>query len=203
MRAKIDQGLFAQLHLDGHLSTELFDLLPHLLSMQSLIPQESGQLDLETAKDLLTYIWYNARTLKSKESLAASRVEHCARHTLTIIYYASLWRNVVDGAGWLVGSMQSSVIPGDIAWLIEDHPELLLWCCMTGGHFAKDFSRDWWIDLLVSVRHTMGITSFAAARKVVEDKLIWTQWLDQRAECFWNETSSIMKQLQLPWEKGV
>lgn len=171
--------------------------------MQAIIPEKAGQLDFINAKDLLVYIWYNARTLVSFEDFAVSRLEQCVRQALLVFYYACIWRNPSDGVGWMVGSMQAHVASADLAWLMEDHPEILLWFCLMAGHFAKDFSREWWLDLLVSVRHASNIKTFVDARKILEDEIVWTRHLDHPAETFWNETTSIMKELRLPWEKDT
>lgn len=203
MEAKIDNSVFAELQYEGLLSTELVLFIPHLLAMQAAIPAEAGQLDFFNAKQLLTYIWYNARTLTSFEDIAVSRLEQCVRQTLVIFYYSCLWRNASDGVGWMYGPMQTHVASANLAWLMQSHPEMLLWFCLMAGHFARDFSREWWLDLLVSVRHQTNIKTFVEARSTLESKLLWTQWLDDPAERFWNETSTIMQELRLPWEEDA
>ena len=201
MKSQIENSTFAQLRLRGLLSAELVLCVPHLLTLQAMIPADTCTLDLPTAKDLLTYIWYCARTLVSCEDFATSRLEHSVRQALLIFYYSCVWNNPQDGVGWMVGSMQSHTSSVDAAWLTEDYPEVLLWFCLTAGDFAKDLSREWWLDLLVSVRHATGIRTFFEARQVVQKELVWTHRLDERAENFWNQTTSIIRELQLPWQK--
>lgn len=203
MENHINSSSLVGLQLAGYLSSDLILFLPYLLAMQAEIPNKAGQLSVRTAKDLLTYIWYNARTLTSLEDFGVSRLEQCVQRGCVIFYYACLWRNPRDGVGWLVGSMQSNLTPSDLSWLMREYPEVLMWLTLLAGHFATDFARDWWLDLLVSVRQSAHIDSFEKAREILEEKLLWTRWLDQAAESFWNEATSIMKGLRLPWEKSA
>lgn len=202
MEEQISKSSLMGLQLVGSVSSDLVLFLPHLLAMQAIIPDKAGQLSISSAKDLLTYIWFNSRTLTSLEDLAISRLESCVHHACVIIYYASLWRNPGSGVGWLVGSIQANITTTDLAWLMDEYAEVLLWFCLVGGHFAKDFAREWWLDLLVSVRHAMHVGSFEEARQTMEEKLLWTRWLDQAAEAFWNETTALMRELRLPWERS-
>ena len=202
MEQAVNDSSFVVLQAGGYISSDLVYFLPHLLAMQAAIPQKAGQLSIAQAKDLLTYIWFNARTLTSLEDFSLSRLEQCIQHGCMIFYYACLWRNPSDGVGWLAGSMQSNITTStDLTWLMQEHPEVILWFCLMAGHFAKDFARNWWLDLLVSVRHQLQVNTFHAARSTLEEKLLWTRWLDQVAEGFWDEASTIMKDLQLPWER--
>ena len=202
MEEHISRNTLMSLHLAGFISSDLMLFLPHLLAMQSMIPEKTGQLSTPMAKDLLTYILYNGRTLTSLEDVALSNLETCVQHACIIFYYACVWRNPEAGVGWLVGSMQSDIVKAGLTRLIDEYSEVLLWFTLLAGHFARSLARDWWIDILVSVRHAAHLDSYEEARRTMEGRLLWTRWLDEAARGFWNETSAIIKDLKMPWEES-
>lgn len=195
MVATIERSDFTLMRGDGFISSNLVTFLPHILAMQALIPSKANNytISVEAGKDLISYILFNGRTLNMLESHAISSMDHCTTMAATICYYTSIFRNSTAGVGWLAGSMQQYLMNTDLSMPMDEYPSVILWLVLAAGQFAKYMAREWWLDLLVSVRNVMRLYSFEDAVFVMEDRLLWTRNLDEGATHLWDEATVIIR----------
>ena len=182
---------FASLRDQGYVSDALVNCIPGLLRMDELLTlAKTKNLSVATAKELLSYIWYNFRTLTQTNEMRHTEFEDCVRHAIVIYAYAKIFADPAGEISWLAEPIKDQLLRVDIERLLHECPEAMLWICLVIGPFAKGETRNWFFDLLMQARQVLSAHDLQEALlDYAENQFLWTRAFDEGAEQFWDDTT--------------
>ncbi|KAI9719492.1 MAG: hypothetical protein M1828_006199 [Chrysothrix sp. TS-e1954] len=175
----------------GYISDGLVKCIPNILRMDDLlILAKTNNLSVASAKELLSFIWYNVRSLRQSRTGRLTDLEDCVRQAIVMYLYANIFADPAGEIAWLAEPVKEQMLLVDIDRLIVDCPQAVLWICLVVGPFAKGASRDYFASLLTQARGALVIGSCQEAlQQYAAQQFLWTRSLDYEAEQLWHDTT--------------